>query len=113
MQLYCPPSFLYVHKQTPKKLCEAFLRSCTDMRGRLQVFYGKQSRFSMLGEEPMLHDIQKTFQLYRQTTLAFIKHGRGRALLMAISKCGPEEPPKCAKTYEICTSVCNNCSGPS
>ncbi|CAH9143882.1 unnamed protein product [Cuscuta epithymum] len=108
-QLYCPPSFLYVHKQTPKKFCEAFLRSCTDMRGRLQVFYGKQSRLSIVREESMLRDIQKTFHLHRQTTLAFIKHGRGRTLLMAISKCGLEEPPKRAKTYEICTPMRADC----
>ncbi|CAH9111705.1 unnamed protein product [Cuscuta epithymum] len=103
--LYDPPSFLYVPKKTSKEWCEGFLRSCSGLRKCLRIYYGKDDACFTTGEQPFLQKIQMTFELKRSSTLFFVKHGCGGALLLVISKCGIEELPKETNAYEIRTAA--------
>ncbi|CAH9092342.1 unnamed protein product [Cuscuta europaea] len=99
--LYCHPSFLFVPKKTSKVCCEAFLRSCSDMRNRVRIFYGDDDAYFVIGPQSMHHQIKTTFELKRHSTLFFIRHGRGQALLFIISSCGVEKLPSKPHVYEI------------
>ncbi|CAH9124585.1 unnamed protein product [Cuscuta epithymum] len=65
---------------------KGFLRSCSDMKDRLQIFHGKEDVYFVTRGQPFLHQIQMTFEL-KWSTIFFLKHGRGRALQLAMSSC--------------------------
>ncbi|CAH9129474.1 unnamed protein product [Cuscuta epithymum] len=100
-QLYCHPSFLFVPNETSKVCCEAFLRSCSDMRNRVRIFYGDDDAYFVVGKRTLRRQIQTTFELKHNATLFFVKHHRGEALLLTISSCGMERVPSKPHVYEI------------
>ncbi|CAH9094894.1 unnamed protein product [Cuscuta europaea] len=93
--------------------CEVFLHSCSDIRGHLQVYHGTEDAYFVTGEDPILRQIHLTFELNKHSTLFFLKYGRGRALLLAISSCGLEDVPKHNNTYEISSATCYDGSSSS
>ncbi|CAH9098897.1 unnamed protein product [Cuscuta epithymum] len=106
--MYEPPSFLYVPRQTARQTCEAFLRQCSTKKGRLIIHYGRDDAYMVIGKESFLHQVHQTFQLNRQSILAFFKYNEGTTRLLVLSQCHVEDPPSKGYTYDISSSACVN-----